>query len=343
MSSNLIAMIAAVSLFIGLFVLACASIKFGLNWANIASVSWPKAFGLWLFIVVAQFLLAVAVGIVLLLSHIRMSEGAEFAVGPLLQFFAALGVVMLVYKASLSAAIRSILPLLIVSVGSLLLPIFVIRPYLYEGFFVPTNSMAPTLLGKHVSARCPRCGAVAYGSAEEARLLPPGAGLLMICSKELQSVEVPKPYSDVEEGDRFLACKFLKPQRWDLITFRLPSDPSVIHVKRLIGLPGETLEIKDGAIWIDGERIEPPESIRGIKYSPQSHSAGITRSGYGSTPVKLGPDEFFVLGDFVDRAFDARFWDEGATGHPPYAVPKENITGVVINIYWPMTRWTSLR
>src|SRR5689334_19086801 len=104
-------MIAAISLFIGLLVLAWGSIKLGLKWANIASISWPKAFGLWLVIVVAQVLLAVAVSIVLLLSPIRMSEGAEFALGPLLQFFASMGVVMLVYKAAFSAAIRSILPL----------------------------------------------------------------------------------------------------------------------------------------------------------------------------------------------------------------------------------------
>ena len=165
----------------------------------------------------------------------------------------------------------------------------------------------------------------------------------MICSKELQSVFVKDAPQDSHEGDRLLACKLLTPKRWDLIVFRYPQDPSVNYVKRLVGLPGEKLAIHDGAVWINGEKMEPPDSIRGIRYSPTIESHGQVYSGPGSVPVELGPDEYFVLGDFVDASSDSRFWEQGAPGHPPYAVPASHIVGVVINIYWPPSRWTSFR
>ena len=165
----------------------------------------------------------------------------------------------------------------------------------------------------------------------------------MVCSKELRTVFVSNLPQPRYGGDRILACKFLAPRRWDIIVFRYPEDPSVNYVKRLVGLPGEKLEIRDGAVWINGERLEPPESIRGIHYSPTMYSHGQEISGPGSVPVELGPDEYFVLGDFVDESSDSRLWQNGAPGHPPYAVPASHIVGVVINIYWPPGRWTSFR
>jgi len=127
------------------------------------------------------------------------------------------------------------------------------------------------------------------------------------------------------------------------MVFRYPADPTEIYVKRLVGLPGEKLAIRDGAIWINDERIEPPASVAGIHYSPTVEWNGQPLSGPGSQPVELGPDEYFVLGDFVDQSSDSRFWDQGAPGYPPYAVPESHIVGVVVNIYWPVHRWTSFR
>jgi signal peptidase I len=203
--------------------------------------------------------------------------------------------------------------------------------------------MAPTLLGEHLEAPCPNCGQPAYGSApdEHSHLSPDG--LQMICSKELRSVFVKDVSQMIGEGDRLTACKLVAPKRWDLIVFRYPAEPTVNYVKRLVGLPGEKLEIKDGAVWINGEKQEPPPSISGIRYTPTINSHGQEYSGPGSVPVELGADEYFVLGDFVDQSSDSRFWQKGAPGHPPYAVPASNIVGVVINIYWPPSRWTSFR
>ena len=80
-------------------------------------------------------------------------------------------------------------------------------------------------------------------------------------------------------GDRILVCKLIEPRRWDLMVFRFPDDPSLNYVKRLVGLPGEKLEIRDGAVWINDEKIEPPASVAGIQYSPTIEWDGQVHSG----------------------------------------------------------------
>jgi signal peptidase I len=224
-----------------------------------------------------------------------------------------------------------------------LLALFAVRPYVYEAYVIPTDPMAPTLLGDHLTAACPRCGAPAYGLPPQTRWGPPPDGVQMICSKELRSVFV-KPVPQARGGgDQILTSKLLKPRRWDLLVFRYPGDPSVNYAMRLVGLPGERLAIREGAVWINGAKVDPPASIRGIQYSATVTSHGRDISGPGSLPLTLGADEYYVLGDFVDESFDSRLWEKGAPGHPPYAVPESYIVGVVINIYWPPSRWKSFR
>jgi signal peptidase I len=165
----------------------------------------------------------------------------------------------------------------------------------------------------------------------------------MNCRNEYQAVRVSPPPQEKGNGDRILTCKLITPRRWDLMVFRYPEDPSVNYVMRLVGLPGEKLEIRDGAIWINGEKLVPPGKLARIRYSPTIEWQGMVHSGPGSEPVELGDDEYFVLGDFVEQSSDSRFWQRGAPGYPPYAVPESHIVGVAINIYWPPSRWTSFR
>lgn len=139
--------------------------------------------------------------------------------------------------------------------------------------------------------------------------------------------------------------KFLPPRRWDIIAFRYPADPATTFVKRLVGLPGETIFIQDGAVWINGQRIEPPEPLRGIQYLDKMDGLpqGAEICGSKNKPAVLGKDEYFVLGDFSARAKDSRLWDIGAPGHAPYAVPVSYVLGVVTHIYWPPNRCRVLR
>jgi signal peptidase I len=142
-----------------------------------------------------------------------------------------------------------------------------------------------------------------------------------------------------------MVCKLLRQRRWDLIVFRYPGDPTINYVKRLVGLPGEEIFIKEGSVWINGERLEPPESLPGLTYVTEFPQAPIQPEIWGTParPAKLGEDEYFVLGDFSQQSSDSRLWTTGAPGHPSYAVPGSYVIGVVTHIYWPPSRWRIFR
>jgi signal peptidase I len=343
MSANSVFLLVLLAFLITAIVALIVSVKWGLKWAGVADISYAKAFGTYLLFLLASVFVGISIGAIVFAGGIAVSELALNVLGFIGQLVMPAVVIAMVYHVRLWKAFLASLPYCVVSIGLLAFSFGVMRPFLYEAFSVPTNAMAPTILGDHLEAPCPDCGSPAYGAAFANGPRIPPDGLPLICSKELKTVRVVNPSSTSLDGDRILICKLLAPRRWDLIVFRFPGDPSVNYVKRVVGLPGEKLEIRDGAIWINGEKMKPPESIRGIQYSPTVEWNGQPRPGPGSNPVELGPDEFFVLGDFVDQSSDSRFWEQGAPGHPPYAVPESHVVGVVINTYWPPSRWRSFR
>jgi signal peptidase I len=216
----------------------------------------------------------------------------------------------------------------------------VLRSYVAEAFTTPTNAMAPTVLGQHWESPCPRCGSPAYASPEQGSS---GRPVLMICGKERRSCEVAAPPRMQHMGDRFAVSKLTVPRRWDIIAFRWPENPEITYLFRLVGLPGETVTIRDGALWIDGKKQTPPNFCKGIEYLDRMEGWPESLWGNEATPARLGADEYFVLGDFSARAKDSRLWQHGAPGHSPYAVPKSHIIGVAECIYWPLGRMAWLR
>lgn len=247
-------------------------------------------------------------------------------------------VICIVFKARFHRAFLAWLPTLVASAITLSISSFLIRPFVFESFQVPTNGMAPTIVGQHRSGVCPECGkqafcvpkAVRYGLDDET---------LMIC----ESFHV-HPAASVKDatlqGDRILVAHFLAPRRWDLIAFRYPEDTNLVYVKRLVGLPGEKIHIDDGSVWIDGERQTPPQGMDGIEYLPEvSHWYGRQPWGSLASPASLAEDEYFVLGDFSAQSADSRHWQRGALGHNPFAVPKSHVIGVVSHTFWPLHRW----
>jgi signal peptidase I len=221
-------------------------------------------------------------------------------------------------------------------VGIVLLPVIfvlataflIVRPFLVEAFVVPTNSMAPTVLGWHTSGICPRCGGAMFVPAPEPGSPATGFGPWQsdgICG---QCGEIGQPLgvsATLEPPDRIMINKLLPRRRWDLIVFRYPMDPSQKYVKRLVGLPGEVVFIKDGAIWVNGAKLDPPESARHIQYKTSPDYPGSP-----DQPWELKAGECVVLSDFPQTGSDSRYWGP---------VSEATIEGVVSVRYWPLARW----
>lgn len=106
----------------------------------------------------------------------------------------------------------------------------------------------------------------------------------------------PKDYLIIDE----LSYHFRDPQRYEIIVFKAPNQPSQFYIKRIIGLPNEEVEIKNGQITITtvtGKTLPIEEP-----FLPKN----ITTEG--NLKIKLGPDQFFVLGDNRQASYDSRNW-----------------------------------
>ena len=104
----------------------------------------------------------------------------------------------------------------------------------------------------------------------------------------------------VYDGDNLIVEKvsyyFRAPERFDVIVFELKNEKGVHFIKRIVGLPGETVQIKDGAVYIDGRRLE--NDVYGLAEIRNAYLAG--------EPVELGENEYFVLGDNRNNSKDSR-------------------------------------
>ncbi len=138
----------------------------------------------------------------------------------------------------------------------------VVRGFEAQAFVIPTGSMAPTLMGRHKELACPQCDFVfALNASEEVeprtanRDLRLYSGLCSNCRFQAKVEALPS-----FKGDRILVMMFpydlpslpgsTPPERWDVVVFRYPEDPEVSYIKRLVGLPGETVRIFHGDIFI---------------------------------------------------------------------------------------------
>lgn len=121
-------------------------------------------------------------------------------------------------------------------------------------------------------------------------------------------------------GDRFfgnrLAYLFDDPERFDIVVFKYPDDESQLFVKRVIGLPGETVEIKDGKVYINGSETPLDDS-----FTPETPTGDCG-------PYVVPEGSYFMLGDNRNHSGDSRFWKQ------PY-VEKEKIVGKAIFRYFP--------
>jgi len=165
-----------------------------------------------------------------------------------------------------------------------------IRTFVVQAFKIPSGSMEPTLLvGDHI-----------------------------LVNKFLYGIKIPFinktliPISD--------------PKRNDVIVFIYPVDKSKDFIKRVIGLPGDEIEIVDNKIYINGESFEDRYG-----YYPDLGRRAVVPAGKNRFgPVTVPKDQLFVMGDNRNHSYDSRFWG---------FVPFDSVKGKAFIIYWSWPHW----
>jgi signal peptidase I len=170
-----------------------------------------------------------------------------------------------------------------------------LRAFVVEAFKIPSGSMIPTLqVGDHI-----------------------------FVNKFIYGVRI--PYTTIKFG-----MSYRQPRRGEVIVFIYPKEPEKDFIKRIVGIPGDTIEMHDNQLFINGERI-PRRHVEGdCRYWDSDEStftAFYNRSGLTSSygPVKVPPESLFVMGDNRDNSSDSRVW-----GFVPY----ELVKGKAMIIWW---------
>lgn len=123
-------------------------------------------------------------------------------------------------------------------------------------------------------------------------------------------------------GDRLfgnrLAYNKEEPARGDIVIFRFPDDETQLFIKRIIGMPGDTLEMIDGVVFINGEAIDEP------------YLATIPYGDYG--PITVPEGAYFMMGDNRNNSADSRYWQQ------PF-VYRDKILGKAVFCYFPFSEF----
>lgn len=154
-----------------------------------------------------------------------------------------------------------------------------VRAFFVQAYKIPSSSMEPTLLvGDHI--------------------------LVIKC---LYGIRIPFIGKQLIE--------FSEPKRGEIVVFVYPRDPKKDFIKRVIGLPGEQVEIRDKRVFISGRPLEDPWGVW--------EKGEVQRPDFG--PVKVPEGHYFVMGDNRDNSMDSRYWG---------FVPRDNLIGRAFIIYW---------
>jgi signal peptidase I len=168
--------------------------------------------------------------------------------------------------------------------GLALLLALCIRSFVAQAFKIPSGSMLPTLqVGDHI-----------------------------LVNKFLYGVRLPITGTLLIPGSN--------PKRDDVVVFVYPLDPTKDFIKRVVGTPGDSVEIRDKRVYVNGERVEDPHAYFA---DGAAKGGGSPRDNFG--PVTVPADHIFVMGDNRDRSYDSRFWG---------FVDLNDVTGKAFLIYW---------
>jgi signal peptidase I len=235
---------------------------------------------------------------------------ANLSVGYIVLAAAVLTAIRLVLIPNRTPLARSVAELVESLIIAGVLVFLVIRPFFLQAFYIPSESMEPTLMGH-------RRG---YNSATG------------------------QTYPD-DINDRIfvnkLIYRFRDPKHGEIIVFRAPREADAaagpenrepvenVLIKRVIGEPGDTIEVKDGKVWRNGQGLTEPY----IKEPMDIDQLGRPDYGVGE-PLKLKNDELFVMGDNRNHSNDSRFWGP---------LKRDRVIGKASLIFWPLSRIRLIR
>ncbi len=157
---------------------------------------------------------------------------------------------------------------------------------------------------------------------------------LIIRSYVIQAFKIPSGSMrpTLAEGDKLFVNKYIyrfePPKRGDIIVFKFPQDKKKDFIKRLVAFEGETVEIKDGKITVDGRVLDDPESFGKFYYYNHDPYANPNEK------IRVPKDSYFVLGDNSANSQDSRFWG---------FVPKKNMVGKALFRWWPLHKLGTLK
>lgn len=150
------------------------------------------------------------------------------------------------------------------------------------------------------------------------------AFLIVIALNKFVILNAQIPSASMEEtiltGEKLIASRLSytahDPERYDIAVFRYPDNPSLLFIKRVIGLPGEKLEIKDGKVYINNSTTPLDDSFC------QEQPSG----DFG--PYEIPEGNYFMMGDNREHSDDSRFWNN-------HYVSKDKIIGKAVFSYYP--------
>ncbi len=167
-----------------------------------------------------------------------------------------------------------------------------IRTFVVQAFKIPSGSMENTLLiGDHI-----------------------------LVNKFIYGIKIPFTGGPLSAGDTLISVS--KPHRHDIVVFRYPEDPSKDFIKRVIGIAGDTIEVRDKKLFVNGklQNHEPYAIHKDPRHIPGQFSV---RDNFG--PVTVPANSLFVMGDNRDNSYDSRFWG---------FVNLKAVRGEAFIIYW---------
>lgn len=161
---------------------------------------------------------------------------------------------------------------------------FFIRSFIVQAFKIPSGSMLPTLqIGDHI-----------------------------LVNKFLYGLRLPYPFEK-------MLIEWKQPNRGDVIVFIYPKDRTKDFIKRVIGVPGDTVEIRHKQVYLNGVKMDDPHAT----FADEDREVPGLRDKFG--PITVPAHHVFVMGDNRDRSHDGRFW-----GY----VDLDDVKGKAFLIYW---------